>query len=69
MIFAEMKDSHDKRVDKMLAKSGDIPDDELHEAPLVTNYNLVGIRRRLNNVEVGVWLIVLITALDMWRHW
>jgi len=67
MIFAGMQDSHDKRADAIIDKlGGDVDGDN---APLVTNLNLVGIRRRLNNVEVGISLLVLLGAINTWRHW
>ncbi len=65
MIFAEMQDSHDKRINDLLDKAGDKERDEAQ----LTNYNLVGIRRRLNNIEIGVWAIVLLLALNLYRGW
>lgn len=44
MIFSGMEDSHDRRVQEIL-DHGDAPDAEM------TNFNLVGIRRRLNNIN------------------
>ncbi|MER8902267.1 hypothetical protein [Mesorhizobium sp. M0772] len=76
MIFADMRDAHDRRVEKIIAKMDDPGDqhatvlaDELRTVPLVANFNLVGIRRRLNNIEVGVWAIVGLLALYTFRHW
>ena len=62
MIFGDWSDSHDKRVMEILEK-GDRPTLE------VINFNLVGVRRRLNNIEVGVWLIVLLLAVNLYRSW
>ncbi|ESY72772.1 hypothetical protein X743_14425 [Mesorhizobium sp. LNHC252B00] len=69
-----MMDAHDRRVEKLIAKLDDpngYPDvaHELRTVPLVANYNLVGIRRRLNNIEVGVWAIVGLLALNTYHHW
>ncbi len=67
MIFGEWSDSHDKRVDKIYehaSKQG-----KAISPQEVTNFNLVGIRRRLNNIEVGVWMIVLLLSLLLWRLW
>ena len=68
MIFANMRDSHDKRAD-LFDHIDNLDDTAGANAPIVTNLNLVGIRRRLNNVEIGVWLLVAIVALNTWRHW
>lgn len=54
MFFGGMRDSHDRRAETLSAES--VTPAEL------TNLNLVGIRRRLNNIEVGVWIIVLLLA-------
>lgn len=62
MIFGDWSDSHDRRVERLLEKK-ERPDQE------VMNFNLVGIRRRLNNIEVGVWLIVFILAANLYRSW
>nr|WIE89045.1 hypothetical protein P9270_015715 [Mesorhizobium sp. WSM4875] len=67
MIFAGMRDSHDKLADRVQEKLGDACDGT--PAELLTNMNLVGIRRRLNNIEVGVWVLVLFVAAHVWRHW
>lgn len=64
MIFGDMRDSHDKRADALIDKLGDQDD-----SPLVTNLNLVGIRRRLNNIEVGISVLVALAAINTWRHW
>ena len=74
MIFSSMSDSHDRhigRIQERIAKDGLSPvfQEEIHRAPLFTNFNLVGIRRRLNNVEVGVWSIVALLVLNTYRHW
>ncbi len=62
MIFGDWSDSHDRRVEKLLEK-GDKSDHE------VTNFNLVGIRRRLNNIEVGVWAIAILLAANLYMSW
>lgn len=62
MIFADMQDSHDKRIEKLVEKK-DATDAEM------TNFNLVGIRRRLNNIEIGVWLIAVLLAVDLFKRW
>lgn len=62
MFFGDWFDSHDRRVEKLMAK-GDKSEQE------VMNFNLVGIRRRLNNIEVGVWLIVFLLAAFLYRFW
>ncbi len=62
MIFSDRQDSHDKRVDKILER-GEI------EPAVQTNFNLVGIRRRLNNIEMAAWAIVALLAVHVWRHW
>ena len=67
MIFGEWSDSHDKRVEKIYdraAERGETIDNQQ-----VVNFNLVGIRRRLNNIEVGVWMIVILLSLLLWRFW
>ena len=64
MLFADMQDSHDKRTETIVAKM-----DHASDASILTNFNLVGIRRRLNNIEVGVWFVVVLVALNTWRHW
>jgi hypothetical protein len=62
MIFGDMQDSHDKLVDKILER-GEV------EPAMQTNFNLVGIRRRLNNIEMAAWAIVALLAVHVWRHW
>ncbi len=62
MFFGEWSDSHDRRIEKLMARD-DITEQE------VTNFNLVGIRRRLNNIQVGVWLIVFLLAAIAYRLW
>jgi ABC-type thiamin/hydroxymethylpyrimidine transport system permease subunit len=62
MIFSGLEDSHDRRVQKIL-EAGHFDTSER------TNFNLVGIRRRLNNIEAGVWIIVALIATHVWRHW
>jgi flavin-binding protein dodecin len=62
MIFGGLEDSHDRRTQKIMDRAETTSAD-------ITNFNLVGIRRRLNNVEVGVWLIVFLLAAHVWRHW
>ncbi|ESY03892.1 hypothetical protein X753_21305 [Mesorhizobium sp. LNJC399B00] len=76
MLFADMQDAHDRRVEKLIARMDNPGDqdasilaDELRTVPLVSNFNLVGIRRRLNNIEVGVWAIVGLLVLHIYRHW
>lgn len=66
MFFSEMKDQHDKRAQVIIDKMEDV---DGANAPIVTNLNLVGIRRRLNNIEAGVWALVIIAAVYTWRHW
>lgn len=62
MIFAEWRDAHDKRVQALMERDDIAP----HQ---VVNFNLVGIRRRLNNIEMAAWLIVAFLAAHVWRHW
>jgi len=62
MIFADMQDSHDKRIEKLMEKK------EATDAE-VTNFNLVGMRRRLNNIEIGVWVIAVLLAVDLFKRW
>ncbi len=66
MIFSDRQDSHDKRVDKILER-GEI------EPAMQTNFNLVGIRRRLNNIEMAAWAIVALGRVPdggvaSWSH-
>ncbi|MBL0935496.1 MAG: hypothetical protein IBJ07_12200 [Rhizobiaceae bacterium] len=58
MIFAGMQDSHDRRAEKL-------SEHEDTTAADLTHMNLVGIRRRLNNIEAGVWALVALVALDI----
>lgn len=65
MIFGDMEDGHDRRISKLLeSDDNDVVSDEK-----ITNFNLVGIRRRLNNIEMGVWLIAIVLAIDLFRNW
>lgn len=64
MIFGEWSDSHDKRVEKIQERADERGEDISDH--MLTNFNLVGIRRRLNNIEVGVWMIVI---LLVWHFW
>lgn len=63
MIFSGWLDSHDKSVEKILERASE-RDERISEEEL-TNFNLVGIRRRLNNIEVGVWVIAVLLAIDL----
>lgn len=72
----EWNDSHDKRVEKILERFQDpermqryLADDERHLEPLITNFNLVGIRRRLNSIQLAVWAIALMLGIYLYRHW
>lgn len=67
MIFSQLIDSHDRRVEAILLRAKE-NDQDVDEAEL-TNFNLIGIRRRLNNIEVGVWLIAILLALLLYRIW
>lgn len=62
MIFSGLADSHDRRAQKLMEGDGVTP-------AQVTNFNLVGIRRRLNNVEIAAWMIVALLSAHVWRHW
>lgn len=55
MIFSDRQDSHDKRVDKTLER-GEV------EPAMQTKFSLVGIRRRLNNIEMAASTIVALLA-------
>ena len=65
MIFADMEDSHDRRANKLIDADSEPP---LSDGA-ITNFNLVGIRRRLNNIEVGVWLIVIMLGANLYKAW
>jgi hypothetical protein len=65
MIFADMEDSHDRRASKLI----DADDEPRMSDGAITNFNLVGIRRRLNNIEVGVWLIVVLLGANLFKAW
>ena len=67
MFFSDYTDSHDKYVRRIRDSGEGTPEQELREAPAVTNYNLVGIRRRLNNIEIGIWVIVVLEIIRLWR--
>lgn len=76
MIFAGTRDAHDRHVAKILEDrdrridSGQaVLDDDEQTSRLSTNFNLVGIRRRLNNIEVGVWVIAVAAIAHVIRHW
>lgn len=58
MFFGDWFDGHDRRVEKLMASASRTEQE-------VMNFNLVGIRRRLNNIEVGVWLIVFMLAANI----
>jgi hypothetical protein len=62
MLFGGMEDSHDRRTQQIMANR-DVTPGEL------TNFKLVGIRRRLNNIEVGIWLTLIVLSAHVWRHW
>ncbi|WP_054313032.1 hypothetical protein [Mesorhizobium sp. 1M-11] len=66
VFFSEMQDQHDKRAQVIIHEMEDV---DGANAPIVTNLNLVGIRRRLNNIEAGVWALVIIAGVYTWRHW
>lgn len=75
LLFSDMMDSHDKRTERTIAEM-DEPgyfDDHNPNEPLIvgyqTNFNLVGLRRRLNNIEMGVWILVVLAAIHLARHW
>jgi len=72
----DWNDSHDKLAKKILADLDDpenmrryLSGNDHTLAPLVTNLNLVGIRRRLNAIQVGVWVIVALLVVYMITHW
>ncbi|MCO5157579.1 MAG: hypothetical protein M9945_12665 [Aquamicrobium sp.] len=67
MIFGDWSDRHDRSVDRAYQSAAD--HNEKLSDQQVTNFHLVGIRRRLNNIEVGVWLIVILLAADIYRNW
>lgn len=67
MIFSQLIDSHDRRVEAILLRAKE-NDQDVDEAEL-TNFNLIGIRRRLNNIEVGVWVIAALLAIDLYMRW
>lgn len=62
MLFSGMEDRHDRKTQELMAKH------DLGPAE-IANFNLVGIRRRLNNIEMGVWLLVALATAHVWRHW